>query len=345
MCVPGSKTAEFLQNNGIETTPAAKGGTGNPADILRARSLLRRREIAVVHSHTRFDVWTASVAVRGFPRMKLFHSVYMNVAAKRDPLHRWIYLRANGVFSSSCIINDEIKERYPVPQDRVHLLRYGVELKDFVRDESIRRATRATLGLGEHELLYGMLGRIDDQKGVREFIESFLLLSDENRARLKYLIIGEPTLLRTAPDGTHVYEPESIACDDYVNRFIHDHSLEKSIIRLGFQKNFVPYLDAMDAFVLPSYAEMYSLSVIDAMAMGLPVIGTHGGGTEEQLAGGARGIVIEPKSAAAIARAVERYAADSSLRALHCAEGERFARNEHAMVNTIARLTEFYRVE
>ncbi len=343
LCVPGSKTDEFLREHGIETVPAAKSGYFNFADILRVRRLIRRRGVTVIHSHTRFDIWTASFAVRGFPRVKLFHSVYMNVAPKRDALHRWIYGRVEGIFSSSEIINKEITERYPVPVERVHLLRYGVEMREFINDESQRNTLRSALRIGADELLYGMMGRIDAQKGVREFAESYMLLPEEICDRVKYIIIGEPTLLRTESDGSHTYEPESEACDKNISAFIAKHALEKKILRVGFQKNFIPYLNAMDVFVLPSYAEMYSLSVIDAMAMGLPVIGTKAGGTEEQLAGGARGILIEPKSAASIARGVERYAAEPVLRAAHGAEGRKFAREQHSMANTIARLSGFYR--
>jgi len=342
LCVPGSKVEQFLREHSIETYPSSGSGYFNVHDILLVQKIIRKRGVSVVHSHTRFDIWTASWAIRGFPKVKLFHSVYMNVAPKKDILHRWIYRRANGIFSSSEIINREIRERYPIEPSRVHLLRYGIALNDFVPNETVRRETRLMLDVKEHEILVGVLGRIDVQKGVREFAESYLLLPKEKQGVIKYLIIGEPTILRTKDDGSQEYEPGSKACDEYITSFIKQNYLEKNIIRVGFRKMIIPYLNAMDIFVLPSYAEMYSLSVINAMAMGLPVIGTKAGGTEEQIENGVRGTLIEPRDPAAIARAVEHYVDHPEIRAAHGAEAEKYAWENHSMEKTIKTLLDFY---
>ncbi|HET7152261.1 MAG TPA: glycosyltransferase, partial [Candidatus Kapabacteria bacterium] len=231
LCVPGSKSEQFLREHSVETYPSTGEGYFNVHDILLAQQIIRKRCVSVVHSHTRFDIWTASWAVRGFPKVKLFHSVYMNVAAKKDFLHTWIYKRADGIFSSSEIINKEIRERYPVDPSRVHLLRYGIDLGNFTKNDSVREETRRTLGVAENDILVGILGRIDVQKGVREFAESYLLLPKEKRDGIKYLIIGEPTILRTKEDGSQEYEPDSKACDAYITSFIHENHLEKNIIR------------------------------------------------------------------------------------------------------------------
>jgi glycosyltransferase involved in cell wall biosynthesis len=74
---------------------------------------------------------------------------------------------------------------------------------------------------------------------------------------------------------------------------------------LPFQKEYQKYLRAADYFVLGSYDEMYSLSVIDAMMAGCLVIGTNNGGTVEQLSHN-RGFLIEAKGAPAIADALVR---------------------------------------
>jgi len=340
--VPDSKVDIFLREHSIETIPSSASGYFNFTDVREAKKIIRRRNVSVIHSHTRFDVWTASLAARGISDVKFFHSVYMNVAPKKDVLHRWIYRRANGIFSSSEIINKEIRERYPVDSARVHLLRYGIALEKFVSDETVRRRTRTSLGIQENEIVVGMMGRIDTQKGVREFVESYMRLPENKRGQIKYLIIGEPTILRTEKDGTIVYEPESKACDEYIRSYITKNNIGNNILSLGYQNDIVPILNAMDIFALPSYAEMYSLSVIDAMAMGLPVIGTKAGGTEEQLEGGKRGILIEPKKPGAIAQAVAFYADSPKIRAAHGEEARAFVRENHSMEKTVARLIDFY---
>jgi len=63
----------------------------------------------------------------------------------------------------------------------------------------------------------------------------------------------------------------------------------------------ISFLGSLDIFVLASYNEMYSLAVLDAMLINLPVISTDKGGTPEQLGFGERGFLVEPKSAKALA--------------------------------------------
>lgn len=343
VCVPGSRAESYLREHGIEVQRSEGSGYFNVHDIGLVRRLVRERGAVAVHSHTRFDVWTASLAARFTPRVRLIHSVYMNVAPKRDILHRFIYRRANAVLSSSELINREIRERYPVHPSRVHLMRYGIDLALYQNDSAVRTQRRTSLGVAPEEILVGMMGRIDTQKGVREFVESYPLLPERARDCTKYLLIGEPTLARTRADGTPEYEPDSAACEAHIRAFINDHRLGERIIRVGFQREFIPYLNAMDVFVLPSYAETYSLSVLNAMAMGLPVIGTKAGGTEEQVIDGERGLLIAPRSAQAIADAVAFYVEHPDARVSHGAAGRQYVFTEHEMGRTVERLGEIYR--
>lgn len=343
VCVRDSRADHFLREHGVEVRDSGGSGYFNVHDIGLVRRLIRERQAIAVHSHTRFDVWTASLAARFAPRVRFVHSVYMNVAPKRDPIHTSIYSRADAILSSSEIINREIRERYPVDQTRVHLLRYGIDLRPYAHDPHAREQRRAALGVAPDQMLVGMMGRIDTQKGVHEFVESYTLLPPAVREHVRYLLIGEPTLARTNADGTPEYETESAACEEYVRGFIAANGLGDRVLRLGFQKEFIPLLNAMDVFVLPSYAETYSLSVLNAMAMGLPVIGTRAGGTSEQIGENERGTLIMPRSAHDIADAVTHYATHPQDRLRHGEAGRAFVQSEHEMGGTIARLAAIYR--
>jgi glycosyltransferase involved in cell wall biosynthesis len=66
----------------------------------------------------------------------------------------------------------------------------------------------------------------------------------------------------------------------------------------------------MDIFVLPSHSEGVSLALLEAMAAGLPVIGSRVGGLPEVVADGENGLLIPPRDAGALADALERLLAD-----------------------------------
>ena len=75
----------------------------------------------------------------------------------------------------------------------------------------------------------------------------------------------------------------------------------------------MPLYDVADLFVLPSLVEGYGMAYTEALARGLPVLGTHAGAIPETVPEDA-GLLVEPGSATALAEALERLISDVHLR-------------------------------
>jgi hypothetical protein len=337
-----ARASVVLRDAGIRVHACRNPGHGTLADVMQLRRVLRDSRIDLIHSHTRFDLWRGSLSLFGDARRRHVHSVYMNVAPKRDLAHRLLFSKVDAVVSSSEFSNRKIAAAFPVAPDAIHLVRYGRDLQRYAADPARRTALREKMGCGPGDLVVGMACRIDAQKGVREFAESLLSLSTDARDRVKYWMIGEPTIAGVDAAGRPVFEESGAALESWLSAFIASERLGDRFARIPFQDDIVPWLDAMDVFVLASYAEMYSLAVVDAMAMGLPVIGTNAEGTPEQVRDVETGILVEPRSAEEIAAAVERYAADPALRAAHGAAGREWVRREHAMDESVRRMRAIY---
>jgi glycosyltransferase involved in cell wall biosynthesis len=86
-------------------------------------------------------------------------------------------------------------------------------------------------------------------------------------------------------------------------------------VRLAGERRDVPeLLAAADVFVLPSASEGLPVSVLEAMAAGLPVIASRVGGVPEQVSDGETGLLVEPGDPNELTAALDRLIADPSLR-------------------------------
>lgn len=165
-------------------------------------------------------------------------------------------------------------------------------------DPDARRQTRGQLGLGDEHLVFVFVGRLVRDKGTAELVEAFdRLVADHPRARL--LLVGhEEPELDPLPPATAA----RIAAGG-------------GIVTSGFVADVQPLLAASDVFVLPSYREGLPNSLLEAGAVGLPSITTDINGCNEVVVDRQTGLLVPPKSAGALARAMAQLASDPALRA------------------------------
>jgi len=234
VCYPNSKVEEFLNANNILTLDVPSYFKLSLRSIFSIRSLMKHEDVSVVHVHFHRDIWQASLALLGDTKRKLLMSIYMGVNKKRDIFHRLIFKRVNAFFSSSKELNRVLPERYPVSADKFHYLPYGRNVGHYKRDEAKRQKFRKQYGIGENDFVVGAMMRIDPGKCVFDFVESFLHLSAEQRERVKYLVVGEPTRKRKS---TLKESPFESHCEEYyfqIKEFIRKNQLEKNIFLCGF---------------------------------------------------------------------------------------------------------------
>lgn len=124
------------------------------------------------------------------------------------------------------------------------------------------------------------------KKGYETAIEAIRILA-KKYVDIRYNIIGEGPLRQ------------------YLEDFIKENSLEKNIILLGSCDNIPELLSQMDIFLLPSHWEGFGLVNVEAMAAGLPVIGSKVGGVPEILEDGKYGILVEPANIHEIVNAID----------------------------------------
>lgn len=150
----------------------------------------------------------------------------------------------------------------------------GVNLTkfDISNKEEYRKDIREQLDIPEDAFVYGFVGRITRDKGINELLEAYKKLNDDS-----YLImVGRSEV------------------DETINQELYTWASKNEKIRFtGYTTVVEQYLSAMDCYILPSYREGFGMGVVEAEAMGVPVIVTDIPGPIDAMIDNETGIVVQ----------------------------------------------------
>jgi glycosyltransferase involved in cell wall biosynthesis len=261
----------------------------------RLTKLFRQLRPHVLHTHNYVLRYTLPASA-GAGVQAMVHTIH-NVADREvDRLGTWLQKLAFRGLVHPVAIAEEVSSSY----ERVYrlprpvLIPNGIDVNEFAGQRHARASIRRELGYGENDLLFLCAARFFPQKNHRTLLEAFAASHAQN-AHL--LLAGDGTL-----QGELEQQVRTLGLADRV-RF------------LGRRDDVPALLSASDAFVLASLWEGNPLSVMEAMAAGLPVAVTGVGGVPELVVNEHSGLVVSPNDAAALTRAMDRLAADAGLRA------------------------------
>ena len=172
-------------------------------------------------------------------------------------------------------------------------------------NNSIIEKLRSLHHISGEDRVVGFVGRLVNDKGIDELLSAWKILS-ATEDNIKLLLVG-PIEERDA------ISKESI---DYIKN-------TPDIIYIGLIEDIVPYYGIMDIFVLPSYREGFPTVVLEASAMGLPVLTTRATGCRDSILEDETGMFIklDPMD---ISDKIKRYLKEPALAKLHGRQGRNF---------------------
>lgn len=166
----------------------------------------------------------------------------------------------------------------------------GVDVKRFCPDENARRRVRSRFGIEEDACCLLYVGRLKRDKGVADLIEAFNSLSSRF-SNLHLLLVG----------------PDEEGFDSLVRDVPRIH-------RAGYTQLVEEYMAAAEVFCLPSYREGFGLVLIEAGAVGLPVVASRIYGITDAVAEGETGLLHESGDVDDLTRKIETLIEDALLR-------------------------------
>ncbi len=214
--------------------------------------------------------------------------------SKHDLWHRFIYSRIDEVWCSSASAKKQLIKILPFTK-KYRAVNYGrniQKMNDFlVHHSDSRNQLRKEFGIPSSAILFLNVSRIEPIKGALEYFESFCNIAKKNE-NIYALLVGD-----VSPNNAEA----KICFEKIKSQHLQlPQNIQKRFIMPGYRSDYLELLNASDFYVLPSYEECMSLALLDALIMGLPVVGTNSGGTPFVVRENENGFLVEPQSVHAL---------------------------------------------
>ena len=266
---------------------------------VKLRRLLRERNFDVVHMHSPYAAAFARLVVRSLPKRERPRLV----TTEHNP---WFtYKRATRLANALTAplddaiiaVSDETRRSFPRGRcRRAETLVHGVPLDEIRACAPDRDAVRRELGVGDETLLVGTVANYHPKKDWPNLLHAARRVADADTS-IRFCAVGQGPL-----------EAEVIELRERLH-------LQPSVILTGHRPDAVRVMAGFDVFVLASVWEGLPVALMEACALGLPIVATRVGGIAERFRDDADALLVPPRRSDLLAAAVLRVAGDAALRA------------------------------
>lgn len=218
------------------------------------------------------------------------HNDFLNADT---PHAKEILDKCHRVLTVSDYINNRVSTIYK--SDKIRTVHNGINLNAF-KQQSTNVITRTQLGYSDDDFILVFSGRIIPEKGVDKLIDAMIML--RGNPKIKLMIIGNSFFGNTVNENPYIAELKEKAS-----------IVKDNILFTGFipYKEIPDYLRISDVAVIPSiWDDPFPTTVLEAQAIGLPIISTYKGGIPEEVSrDNAKLIYVDDSFVANISKAIE----------------------------------------
>jgi glycosyltransferase involved in cell wall biosynthesis len=298
-CPEGSPMAVQAAAKGLPVTGLPAGVelrrdrlVGRLAGLRAVRRLLASGRFDVVAAHAAVEGWLAALAVKSLRRAPpLVRVQHASSAGPRSPAERWPYRQAARVVTGSEAVRRALIRDHGLDGQRIVSVPTGIDLGHFRPGDAGQ--ARALLGLPDDGLpVLGIMASLRRSKGHHLLIEALAGLS----LPVRLLVVG---------DG-----PQRAALEKQADALLPP----GRVVFAGRQAEVLPWLQALDVFVLPTLHEGIPQSLSQAMAVGLCCVTTPVGGIPEIATHDDSVLFVDPGAVDPLRAGLEQVLGDAALR-------------------------------
>lgn len=293
---------------------------------------LREHDIDVIHTHYPLYVHLLGRIAAPISGVDRVVGTYHNPRSDFHPVMQAMELGTRFLTDATVGVSSEVEETFDgwisralpgySPSGPVY---NGVEVDSFSKqvDDANAQGVRERHGLSEGALVFVSVGRYDQQKRQTDLVRAMADVVQE-RPDAHLLLVGHGPL------------------ESRLNQAVADHGLDEHVTVTGRVPSVAEYYGAGDVFVSSSAYEGFALVFVEAMAAGLPIVGTAVPGTSEAVQDGKTGRLVPPGSPQALASAMLEFQ-DSERRNRFGNRGFRRAATEFDISTVVEEHTALYR--
>ncbi|MDD5691201.1 MAG: glycosyltransferase family 4 protein [Candidatus Omnitrophica bacterium] len=245
---------------------------------------IRNNSIDIVHTHSSKAGILGRLAAKASGVKTIIHTVHgWSFHGYQSCLAYYFYLFLENIcacFSSAIIVVSQWDKKRAAQQlicrqDKCELIRYAIDYKEFKNNTEAAYQVRKEFALSGEDLIIGMVACFKPQKAPLDFIR----LANAVKGRFpntKFILVGDGVMRKE------------------ICTLISKLNLKEQVILTGWRNDVASILSCLDIFVLTSLWEGLPIAVLEAMAMGVPVVATDTGGVSEVVLQGKTGYLAKP---------------------------------------------------
>lgn len=305
---PDEKIQKFIQEMEQLHIPCNQiDFSRNPFDLKRDtvsykqfKKLVQDEQFDLIHCHAPLASVVCRVAAHK-QKTRIIYTAHGFHFYKGAPLKNWMLFYPIEKFLAKwtdvlITINledyERAKEKFKVKRIE-YIPGIGIEADRFLRKEDANGRKREELGLGAADFVLTSIGELNINKNHEAVLRAIAELKNE---KIKYLICGTGSL------------------KEYLSRLICELNLQDQVYLLGYRNDIADILQSSDCFVHPSLREGLPVSVMEAMASGLPVIASDIRGCRDLIKEGAGGYLFNPLNREELIERIQAVFSSESLR-------------------------------
>ena len=289
-------------------------------------NIIRKNDIDVVNAHHFLSMAYAYYGCKMKNHRGLIYTEHSeweidSISWKWLKIGRYMLNRLDRTIGVGENVTNKLKTKFNIPENKAITINNGVDINTF-HENCKTSLSKKQLGLESNDKVIGMVANFRKVKNHIFLLQVFKEL-------LKYQETVKLILVGKDPEGEFDNTlPEVI-------QFIESENLSRYVHILGYRSDVPELLKIMDVFCLTSLKEGLPIGLIEAMAVGLPVIGTNVEGIRDTISNGKNGYLVELNDKNMMVDTLNKLLLDEKLREEMGRESSLIARDKFSLKECI----------